>query len=200
MDLELFYEFGSQYSYLAVMLAEAAAKERGLSIVYRPFLLGPIFAAQGYQQPPFVQFATKGAYVWRDLERLCEELGLPWHKPTVFPRKGVLAARIALIGVDEDWGAEFSRRVFQLNFVHDQDIEHEPALRYILSELGLSADDVIARALSADNRARLKTQTDRAQALGIFGAPTFVVGRELFWGQDRMRQALEWAKRAKVGA
>ena len=198
MDLELFYEFGSQYSYPAVMLAEGVAEERGLRVVYRPFLLGPIFAAQGYQQPPFVQFATKGAYVWRDLERLCEELGLPWHKPTVFPRKGVLAARIALIGVDDGWGAEFSRRVFQLNFVHDRDIEDEPALRQLLSELGLSADDVLTRALSAENRTRLKTQTERAQALGVFGAPTFVVGRELFWGQDRMRQALDWAERHKV--
>lgn len=199
MDLELFFEFGSQYSYLAAMLADEAAKERGLSIVYRPFLLGPIFAAQGYQQPPFVQFATKGAYVWRDLERLCAELLLPWNKPSVFPRKGVLAARIALVGVDEGWGVDFTCRVFQLNFVHDQDIEDEAALRGVLSALGQSPDEVLARAMSAENKARLKTQTERAQALGIFGAPTFVVGGELFWGQDRMRQALAFAERAKAG-
>jgi 2-hydroxychromene-2-carboxylate isomerase len=200
MDLELFFEFGSQYSYLAAMLADDAARARGLSIVYRPFLLGPIFAAQGYQQPPFVQFATKGAYVWRDLERLCAELELPWNKPTVFPRKGVLAARIALVAVDEGWGVPFTCRVFQLNFVHDQDTEDEAALRSIVSELGQSPDDVIARAMSAENKARLKTQTERAQALGIFGAPTFVVSGELFWGQDRMRQALDWAERNKAGS
>jgi 2-hydroxychromene-2-carboxylate isomerase len=199
MDLELFFEFGSQYSYLAAMLADKAAKEHGLSIVYRPFLLGPIFAAQGYQQPPFVQFATKGAYVWRDLERLCAELELPWHKPSVFPRKGVLAARIALVGVDEGWGVDFICRVFQLNFVHDQDIEDEAALRAVLSALGQSPDEVLARAMSTENKARLKTQTERAQALGIFGAPTFVVGSELFWGQDRMRQALAFAERTKAG-
>lgn len=199
MDLELFFEFGSQYSYLAAMLADKAARERGLSIVYRPFLLGPIFAAQGYQQPPFVQFATKGAYVWRDLERLCAELHLPWRKPSVFPRKGVLAARIALVGVEQGFGVDFTCRVFQLNFVHDQDIEDEAALRGVLRALGQSADEVIASAMSAENKARLKTQTERAQSLGIFGAPTFVVGSELFWGQDRLRQALDWAERAKAG-
>jgi 2-hydroxychromene-2-carboxylate isomerase len=198
MDIELFYEFGSQYSYPAVMLAEQAAAERGLGLAYRPFLLGPIFAAQGYQQAPFIQYSVKGAYVWRDLERLCADLGLPWNKPSVFPRKGVLAARIALVGADEDWGGAFSRRVYQLNFVEDRDIEDELALRAILSDLGQSADDVLQRALSAENRERLKQQTERAQQLGVFGAPTFVVGDELFWGQDRMEQALAWAMRSKA--
>jgi 2-hydroxychromene-2-carboxylate isomerase len=198
MEIELFYEFGSQYSYPAAMLAERAAAERGLTVAYRPFLLGPIFAAQGYQHPPFVQFAVKGAYVWRDLERLCAELGLPWKKPSVFPRRGVLASRIALVGLDDGWGVEFSRRVFHLNFVEDRDIEDEPTLRAVLDDLGRAADEVLARALAPTNRERLRAQTARAQSLGIFGAPTFVVGQELFWGQDRMRQALDWAARTAV--
>ncbi|MDB4985486.1 MAG: oxidoreductase [Myxococcaceae bacterium] len=200
MDLELFYEFGSQYSYLSVMLAEQAAKARGLSIAYRPFLLGPIFAAQGYSQPPFKQFPIKGEYVWRDIERLCADAGLNFRRPTSFPRKGVLAARVALVGLDEGWGLAFSRRVYQLNFVEDREIEDEANIREVLAGLSLSADTVLARALAPDNRERLKLQTQRAQDLGIFGAPTFVVGRELFWGQDRMQQALEWASRAREQA
>jgi 2-hydroxychromene-2-carboxylate isomerase len=198
MDLELFYEFGSQYSYPAVMLAEQAARARGLVIGYQPFLLGPLLAAQGYTAPPFVQFAQKGAYVWRDLERLCAELGLPWQKPSSFPRKSVLAARVALVGMDDGWGNEFSRRVYQLNFVEDREIEDEDNLRELLSALGLNAADVLARATAPDNRERLKQQTLRAQQLGVFGAPTFVVGQELFWGQDRMQQALDWAVRTKA--
>lgn len=200
MDVELYYEFGSQYSYPAVMLAEDAAAARGLTLAYRPFLLGPILAAQGYLQPPFIQYSIKGEYVWRDLERLCAEAGLPWRRPSVFPRKSVLAARVALIGVDEGWCGSFSRRVYQLNFVEDREIEDEGAIRAVLSELGLSADSVIERALAADNRERLKAQTEHALQIGVFGAPMFVVGNELFWGQDRMRQALDWAERHKSRA
>lgn len=197
MDIELFFDFGSQYSYPAAMLAEREANAHGLGIVYRPFLLGPILAAQGYAQPPFVQFPIKGAYVWRDLERLCQDHGLPWKKPSVFPRKAVLAARVALLAVEQGWGAEFCRRVFQLNFVHDHDLEDEAAIRSLVSELGQPAEQVLAEAVSPDNRDKLKAQTSRAQQLGIFGAPTFVVGDELFWGQDRMTQAITWAAREK---
>lgn len=193
MDIELFYEFGSSYSYPAVMTAEKAVSARGLSIVFRPFLLGPLFAAQGYTQPPFIQFSTKGAYTWRDLERCCARLGLPWKKPSVFPRRGVLPARVALLGVDEGWGNAFTRRIYQLNFVEDVEIDDEEAVRGVLDALALSADDVLLRATSPDNRARLKAQTERAAQLGIFGAPTFVVGSEIFWGHDRMEQALDWA-------
>ena len=195
MDIELYYEFGSQYSYPAVMLAEDAAARQGLTLGYRPFLLGPILAAQGYTKPPFIQYAVKGEYVWRDLERICADVGLPWSRPTVFPRKSVLAARVALLGVDEGWCGAFSRLVYQLNFVQDRDIEDESAIRTLLDQLGLSADDVLRRALAPENRERLKTQTEQAQKLGVFGAPMFVVGRELFWGHDRMRQAIDWAVR-----
>jgi len=198
MDLELFYEFGSQYSYIAVAVAEQAAKAQGLDLAFRPFLLGPIFKAQGYSTAPFVQFPQKGAYVWRDIERVCEDLGLPFQRPSVFPRKAVLASRVALVGMDEGWGIAFSRRIYQLNFAEDRDIEDEQNIRALLSDLSLDADAVLSRALSPENRERLKAQTERAEKLGIFGAPTFVVGNELFWGQDRMEQALRWAKRAKA--
>lgn len=203
MDLELFYEFGSTYSYPAVMTAEQAARERGLTIAYRPFLLGPIFAAQGYTAPPFVQFSVKGAYTWRDLERSCALLGLPWKKPSVFPRKSVLPARVALIGMDDGWGNEFSRRAYQLNFVEDREMD-EANIRAVLRALSLDADQVLARALAPDNRERLKRETERAQALGIFGAPSFVVHdaaqrSELFWGHDRMQQALDWAASQRQG-
>ncbi len=199
MDIELFYEFGSTYSYPAVMTAERAATERGHRIVWRPFLLGPILSAQGYTQPPFVQFAAKGRYHFRDLERICAELGLGWQKPTSFPRRSVLPARIALLGADEAWGPAFSRRVYELNFVADREIDDEVTMRALLDELALPAEAILARAQSPENRERLKAQTARAEALGIFGAPTFVVERELFWGQDRMRQAFDWATRAQSG-
>ena len=198
MDIELFFDFASTYSYPAVMTAERCAAQHGVAVSLRPILLGPIFAAQGYTQPPFLQFSAKGAYHFRDLERICGDLGLPWNKPSAFPRRSLLPARVALVGLDEDWGAEFTRRVFMLNFAEDREIDDARNLRALLEELGLAADEVLARALSEDNRERLKRETARAEQLGVFGAPTFVVGGELFWGHDRMQQALRWATRSRA--
>ena len=195
MTVELFFDFGSNYSYPAVMMAERRAAEYGAQIAFRPILLGPIFQAQGYTQPPFVQFSAKGQYAFRDLARICGDLGLPWKKPSVFPRKSVLAARVALVGLAEGWGAEFSRRVFLLNFAEDREIDDESNVRALLLELGQSPADVLERALSEANRTRLREETARAQALGVFGAPTFVVEDEVFWGHDRMEHALRWATR-----
>jgi len=200
MEIELFYEFGSTYSYPAVMQAEQLAEARGLALVYRPILLGPIFAAQGYQQPPFVQFSVKGAYMWRDLERICATSGLPFRRPSAFPRRSVLPTRIALLGVGEGWVAAFSRRVYTLNFAEDREIDDEATMREVLAALSLDADDILARAVAPAHRERLRKEVERAQALGVFGAPTFVVEGELFWGHDRMLQALDWADAARARA
>jgi 2-hydroxychromene-2-carboxylate isomerase len=191
MEIELFYEFGSSYSYPAVMVADRAAQERGHTIVHRPFLLGPLFVKQGLDQPPFIKYPIKGAYMFRDLERTCAQLGLGWKKPTNFPLRAVLPTRLALVGFDEGWGLAFAQRVFVMNFVEDREIDDEANMRALLSELGV--DDALEKALSAPYKEKLRAQTARAEELGLFGAPTFVVGRELFWGQDRMRQAFDWA-------
>jgi 2-hydroxychromene-2-carboxylate isomerase len=191
MEIELFYEFGSSYSYPAVMVADRAAAERGHTIVHRPFLLGPLFSKQGLDQPPFIKYPIKGGYMFRDLERSCAQLGLGWNKPTNFPRRAVLPTRLAIVGFDEGWGLRFAQRVFTLNFVDDREIDDEANMRAILSELGV--EGAFEKAVSAPYKEKLRAQTARAEELGLFGAPTFVVGRELFWGQDRMRQAFDWA-------
>src|SRR5688572_10357256 len=95
MPMEFWFEFASTYSYPAAMRVEKLASESGAPLVWRPFLLGPIFAQQGWDTSPFNIYMAKGNYMWRDLERTCEELGLAFRKPTVFPRNGLLAARIA---------------------------------------------------------------------------------------------------------
>jgi 2-hydroxychromene-2-carboxylate isomerase len=196
MDIEFFYEFASTYSYPSAMTVEARAAERGLSVRFRPFLLGPIFAAQGMNDSPFNLFPEKGRYMWRDLERVCAELGLPFRRPSVFPRRSVLAARVALLGVEEGFGPAFTRAIYQANFVADRDIDSTEVIHHVLTELALDADDVLKRATTEGHKTRLREQTERARSLGIFGAPSFVVNGELFWGQDRMQQAFDWAARA----
>ena len=191
--LDFWFEFASSYSYLSVMRIEALAARAGVTVRWRPFLLGPVFLSLGWNDSPFNIYPPKGRYMWRDLERLCARYGLPLRKPSVFPRNGLLAARVALLGQDKAWIAEFAKAVMSANFAEDRDISDSAVIGEILTRLGLPADDLLALAGSAGNKAALHRQTDEAGELGLFGAPTFVVGKELFWGNDRLEMALEWA-------
>lgn len=198
-EIEFWFEFGSNYSYLSVMRIEEEARRHGVRIAWKPFLLGPIFRALGMENSPFVLQKEKGAYVQQDMARLCRKYGLaPWVKPSVFPRLGVLPLRIALLGVDEPWIGAFCRKVMELNFVRDQDINQPEQLVPIVAELGLSALSLTERAQSEPIKTRLRDQTEQARAKGIFGAPTFFVGTEMFWGNDRLDDALLFAAKQKV--
>jgi 2-hydroxychromene-2-carboxylate isomerase len=191
--LDFWYEFGSNYSYLSVMRIEALAAGRGIALRWRPFLLGPIFRDFGWPTSPFVLQKEKGAYVWRDMARLCRQYGLPWTQPTVFPRSAVLPLRVALLGAEQPWIAEYSRRMMQINFVADREIDTADAVGEVLSAMALPAADLLEKAQSEANKQRLRQQTENARALGIFGAPTFFVAGEMFWGNDRLDDALDFA-------
>lgn len=195
MKIEFWYEFASTYSYPAAMRVEDAAREAGVTLVWRPFLLGPIFGAQGWNDSPFNIYPAKGKYMWRDMARLCEAAGLTLKEPVRFPQNGLKAARLALLGQDEAWGPAFTGRVYLANFAEQKDISDEGVLAEILSSLSLDAAALIAQSNAPENKERLKAQTEEAVARGIFGAPSFLVGGELFWGNDRLEAALAWARR-----
>ena len=194
--VEFWFEFASTYSYLSVMRIERAAEAAGVDIEWKPFLLGPVFLALGWNDSPFNIYPPKGHYMWRDLERLAEKEGLPFLRPSRFPRNGLLAARVALVGVEEGWVAAFARAVMMANFAEDREIGEEAVIGAILGTLGLPAAEVITRAQADANKLALRCQTERAAELGLFGAPSFRVGEELFWGNDRLEDALAWARRA----
>ena len=188
--LELWYEFASTYSYLSVMRIEQVAAAAKLEVAWRPFLLGPIFRAQGWNDSPFNVYPAKGRYMWRDLSRLAAGYGLPFQRPSLFPRNGLSAARIALVAEPEGWCSDWTRAVFTAEFAHDRDIADTAVLSGLLETLGHDPGGVLARAESDANKVALRAQTERAQALGIFGAPSFVVGGELYWGNDRLGDAV----------
>ena len=194
--VEFWFEFASTYSYLSVMRIERAAEAAGVDIEWKPFLLGPVFLALGWNDSPFNIYPPKGRYMWRDLERLAEKEGLPFRRPSRFPRNGLLAARVALVGVEEGWVAAFARAVMTANFAEDREIGEEAVIVEILCTLGLPGAEVITRAQADANKLALRCQTERAAELGLFGAPSFRVGEELFWGNDRLEDALAWARRA----
>jgi 2-hydroxychromene-2-carboxylate isomerase len=192
-EIEFWFEFGSNYSYLSVMRIEDEARRRGVRIIWKPFLLGPIFRALGMENSPFVLQKEKGAYVWQDMARQCRKYGLPWVQPSTFPRLGILPARVALLGAEQAWIGAFCRRVMALNFALDQDINQPDSLAPILTELGLPAAAILAEAQAEPTKTRLREQTEAARARGIFGAPSFFVGTDMFWGNDRLDDALLYA-------
>lgn len=193
--LEFWFDFASTYSYLAASRIEAAAAERRVDVAYRPFLLGPLFAARGLTTSPFNVDAEKGRYMWRDVERAASDLGLPFRRPSTFPRRSTLAARLAIVGVEQGWGAPFCRAVFAESFAEDRNIADPAVLDALLARLGVDGPAVRALAESPDEKPKLRRQTERAAELGLFGAPSFLVEGELFWGNDRLEQALDWARR-----
>jgi 2-hydroxychromene-2-carboxylate isomerase len=192
--LEFWYDFASTYSYVAAMRIETAAAPAGLDIRWRPFLLGPIFAAHGWSTSPFNVYPAKGRYMWRDIERSCARLALPFRRPDPFPQNSLLAARVALLASDHPWAPTFTKAVYRHEFGQGQSISDAGAIHAILVELGLDAEAILKPATAEPNKTRLKAQTEEARARGVFGAPTFFTeDGEMFWGNDRLEEALAWA-------
>jgi 2-hydroxychromene-2-carboxylate isomerase len=199
MLLQFWFELASTYSYPAAARIEEAAARAGVALEWRPFLLGPIFQSHGWNDSPFNLYPAKGRYMWRDLERLCAKHGLPFRRPSAFPRSGLLAARVALAGAGEPWVPAFVRAVYRANFAEDRPIAEPEVIASILDALGQPAAELLARARLPETKAALRAQTEEAARRGIFGAPTFVVGEEIFWGNDRLEDALAWHAAARRG-
>lgn len=192
--LDFWYEFASTYSYLAAIRIRDQARAARVTLRFRPFLLGPIFKSQGWNSSPFNLYEAKGRYMWRDLERLAGSLGVPFRRPHPFPQNSLLATRIALVGLERGWGEDFSVAVYRAEFGEGRGINDAATLSDILTQLDVDSPATLAAAQSDTIKASLRAQTEEAQRLGIFGAPAFITGDgELFWGNDRLEQALEWA-------
>jgi 2-hydroxychromene-2-carboxylate isomerase len=188
-QIEFWYEFASTYSYLSAMRIEALAQAAGVVVLWKPFLLGPIFRAQGWDSSPFNIYPAKGRHMVRDMQRLTAARGLTFKLPSPFPQNSLHAARIALIGHEEGWGSAFVRAVYEAQFAGGADIGDKRALAEVLARLGVDTGHTLARSETPENKQRLRLQTELAQELGVFGAPSFLVGDELFWGDDRLEQA-----------
>ena len=196
--LDFWFDFASTYSYPAALRIGPLARKAGVIIRFRPFLLGPIFKAQGWNTSPFNLYLAKGSNMWRDLERLCADLSLPFRRPEPFPQNSLLAARVALLGLSEPWGEKFCIEVYRAQFADGRQIDDAGTIAEILSGLNIAAAPTLAAAQSDDNKIRLRAQTEEALRRGVFGAPSFTTADgELFWGNDRLERALLWAKHGR---
>lgn len=193
--VEFWYEFASTYSYLSAMRVETLASDFGVKIAWRPFLLGPIFKKQGWDTSPFNLHPAKGRYMWRDIERQCERYGLPFEMPTPFPQHSLLTARIAFVGQEQPWIGDFTRAVYVAEFGEGMDISDEALIANLLLEAGAPVKQVLEDAGSPETKIGLRAAVAEAEKHGIFGAPSFILPNgELYWGDDRLEQALETAR------
>jgi len=192
--VDFWYEFASTYSYPAAMRIEPIAAVRGVEIAWRPFLLGPLFAEFGWRDSPFNIYPAKGRYMWRDMKRICDSLALPLERPRPFPQNSLLAARVAIVLGGEPRAA-FSRAVFRAEFGEGATISDRAVMATLLHAIGADPEATLALAELDANKDRLRAECATAKALGLPGAPCLVSpDGEVFWGNDRLEQGLDWAR------
>jgi 2-hydroxychromene-2-carboxylate isomerase len=189
-QIDFFYFFGSAYAYLSVMRIEKLASQAGVEVRWRPFSVRDLMTEKGYSlrsQP------TKMSYIWRDVARRARVHDVPFDRPPIWPTDpDQLANRVGIVASEQGWCREYTKATFRAWF-DGQALGSGESLRDILVSLGKEPQPLIELANSPEIRAQYDRETDVARHLGIFGSPTFAVGREVFWGDDRMEEALAWA-------
>jgi 2-hydroxychromene-2-carboxylate isomerase len=136
--------------------------------------------------------------MWRDLERICADLSLPFRRPEPFPQNSLIGARVALVGLAETWGEEFCEALYRAQFGQGRRIDDRATIADVLAGLNIDSAPVLATSQSDEVKAELRARTEEAGRLGVFGAPSFITADgELFWGNDRLERALLWAKQGR---
>ena len=192
-QIEFFYFIGSTYSYLSVTRAESLAAQAGIALKWRPFSVRTLMREQN--NVPFATKPIKMKYMWRDLERRAAKFSIPFDGIPPYPvDSNELANLVATLAVREGWCKAFTQAAYRTWFLQKQDPGTPESLRSILEEIGREADACLAQAADEQTRREYKASTDQARQLGLFGSPTFVVGDEAFWGDDRLEDAIAWCK------
>jgi 2-hydroxychromene-2-carboxylate isomerase len=195
--IDFWFTMGSTYSYLSVMRLKEAEQSTGLSFRWRPFHL--LLILQEMKHVPFADKPAKLQYMWRDLERRAAMYRIPAALPVPYPAKqSIMANLVAIVGMNEGWGADFVRAAYRRWFQLGEETGSEPNVSLSLRDIGQDSGRVLTIANQSDTNDRLLAETQTAKQLGIFGSPTFAVGRELFWGDDRLEDAIGWCRHDQV--
>ena len=195
--IDFWYSIGSTYTYLTVMRLADYAKENGVTFNWRPFDVRSIMIEQ--KNIPFRDKPVKAAYMWRDIERRAAMYGLTASLPAPYPLKELaLANQIALLGRREGWVHDYTVETYRLWFVDGQPAGSEPNVSESLKHIGQDPARVLDAAQSSEIVDALAAETVVARDLGVFGSPTFVVKNEVFWGDDRLDDAVSWCRHGQV--
>ncbi len=190
-QMDFFFFYGSTYTYLTVMRIEEAAARIGVEVRWRPFNVRQIMIEQN--NIPFRGKPVKMRYMWRDIERRAARYGIPFNRIPTYPVDSeYLANRVGVLSAIEGWCPAYTKATYRAWFFEDNPLGEPENLIPTLQDLGKDPDAVVSRANSQEIRDKYDAETDLAQDMGIFGSPTFAIGSEIFWGDDRLEDALEW--------
>jgi len=184
--LEFFFDYGSPYSYLADSRLPALAKRTGAELTYRPMLLGGVFKATGNQSPAVQPCEAKRAYGFLELQRWVAHLGVPFAGNPHFPINTLLLMRTAVAAQRAGVFEPFHRGVYPAFWAEGENLGEPEVVSRIVEKAGLDARALLEAAGDPDVKAELRAATEEAVARGAFGAPTFFVEGEMFFGNDRL--------------
>ncbi|MBE7366231.1 2-hydroxychromene-2-carboxylate isomerase [Ramlibacter pallidus] len=185
-EVEFYFDVGSPAAYIAWTQLPRIAREAGANIAYRPFLLGGVFHATGNRSP--TEVPSKGKYLLDDLDRFARRYAAPFRHNPHFPINTLALMRIAT-GLQMREPARmlpYTDAVYRAIWVEARDMNDPATVGEVLQQAGFDAQQMLALAGDPEVKERLKAVTQDAVARGVFGAPTFFVGDQMFWGQDRL--------------
>ena len=185
-SVEFYFDLGSPYSYLAYYRLLQIAEQQEIQIVYKPILLGGVFKATGNRSP--IEVPVKGVYSILDMQRWAEYYQIQMQMNPHFPMNTLTLMRI-LTGVQLLHLEKFEqvlKLLFDAMFGTPQNLNEPTVLAEVLEPSGFSVEDIMSMVQSEVVKQKLITETEQAIQRGIFGAPTFFVGDEMYWGQDRL--------------
>jgi 2-hydroxychromene-2-carboxylate isomerase len=196
-SIDFWFSIGSTYTYLSVMRLPEIARTTGIVFVPRPFSVRAIMREM--DNIPFANKPAKAAYMWRDIERRAARYGFMPRLPAPYPLKQFdLANRVAIVAAREGWCDAYLAATYRRWIEAGEEAGSEPNLSASIAEAGETPLRVVEDAEAKVTEAAYRAATAEARRIGIFGSPTFVVDGELFWGDDRLEDAIAWRERGRL--
>ena len=194
-NIDFYFSIGSTYTYLTVTRILDLEKKHQIKFNWKPFSVRVIMKEM--DNIPFPKDKiNKVNYMWRDIERRAEGYGFFAKTPVPYPLSEFdLANQIAILGLDKGWGTDYIRLTYKKWFQEGKEPAIDPSISEICKELGLNKDEIISEAKSKIFEKKYISNTDSARKKKVFGSPSFIVENEIFWGDDRMEDAINWAKK-----
>ena len=194
-EIDFYFSIGSTYTYLSVTRILNVEKEHQVKFNWKPFSVRVIMKEMNNIPFPKDKI-NKVNYMWRDIERRAEGYGFFAKTPVPYPLSEFdLANQIAILGLNEGWGKDYTRLTYKKWFQEGKEPAIEPSINEICKELGLNKDEILSKAKTKIIEDNYLTNTNSARKNKIFGSPSFIVNNEIFWGDDRMEDAIKWSKK-----
>ena len=194
-DINFYFSIGSTYTYLTVTRILDVQKKNSVKFNWIPFSVRAIMKEMN--NTPFPKDKkNKVDYMWRDIERRAEGYGFFAKTPVPYPLSEFdLANKLAILGLKEGWGIDYVRLTYKRWFQDGKEPATQPNISEICSELNIDKEQVISKANSEEIEKEYLANTDSARKNKVFGSPSFIVNSEIFWGDDRMEDAITWSKK-----